>query len=90
MGVRQNACFERVQVLDSSMGEIVGMFVSLTAQGMGCWCRVLLGSCWLGENDSWSQKEDSWKILNLSSSGTNQKIPPATGFLFSCRLPLIC
>lgn len=49
--------FERVQVLDSSMGEIAGMFVSLSAQGMGCWWWVLLGSCWLGENDSWSQKK---------------------------------
>lgn len=48
---------ERVQVLDSGMGEIAGMFVSLSAQGMGCWWRVLLGSCWLGENDSWSQKK---------------------------------
>lgn len=62
VGMRQNACFERVRVLDSSpyMDEIVGIFVSLTvvpeAQGIGCWSRVLLGSCWVGESDSQSQK----------------------------------
>lgn len=43
------------------MDEIIGIFISLTvvpkAQDRRCWSWVLLGSCWVGESDSWSQKK---------------------------------